>query len=719
MYSSFSGPIRRLLIACAVITFAMTFSHSAKAQSCGGLNPPPIEHSNSGYEFLVCFLANETEFNDTSPNEFQNIFFAAVDTTIIDTVTITCKAYPKLKRSFYLKTGSSSAVWDVTSDPTIAPWPPNDGVINSDEEVDQKVFVVTATSPIICYGINNKILTADAFLAIPKNVSTGDYRILTYPNSNTGLAFASPADQHQTSEFCVAAFENNTIVHITPSAITKNGTLKNQEVIFKLDSGECVQVKAAPDEPLADMTGSVISTEHGKPVAVYAGHSRACSPPEFIRSDLGASRDHLAEAMPPISTWGASYITKNFGTAGRNVGDTMRILARENNTVIKINGKVWNPPLNANEFRDTGIAFDPNNPLNNIATVETDGSTPILVGMIAHSAIIPNGEGDPFLAIVPSLNQSYNDFTYFITPSNQYTGHNLIVVAEKIADSIKIAIDGILQPQQSYTILPELVANKKYAVATIQQQTGVHHIVGTTKFSILAFGFGPLISYGYTAGSLFITRSGIMSVQSPDHMIAPNPGKHVFVPPNIQIRNISYEKLYFDSAKITYTQNISNNVVKLKKDIALQTGTIEVGEEKTLELTTANPIEDVITGNIQIFYHSANWVDLIPADIAFTITPQQQAGVNDISQQAIMLENYPNPSTGNTTVHFRIPSRAFVAVKIYDALGRTVRTVMQSVSSGEENLQVSTKGMTPGDYILELLAPSLGISKHSHVIVIE
>jgi len=109
---------------------------------------------------------------------------------------------------------------------------------------------------------------------------------------------------------------------------------------------------------------------------------------------------------------------------------------------------------------------------------------------------------------------------------------------------------------------------------------------------------------------------------------------------------------------------------------------------------------------------------MYPVDFPFTITPQAQADVKSGAGQAIVLENYPNPVSGRTTVHFSLPQRASVSVKIFDALGRVVRTVTQSVvNAGDQQYQV--KGLAVGEYTLELLAPELSISEHRKMIVVE
>lgn len=721
MHSSIMLTVRRTAILCLIVVCALSAAPSLlSAQDCGGLGKKK-DVTSLGKEFLLCFMQNELTGYDQTDFRYQDIYLASTDT--VTTVTITCKAFRNWSKTITLNPHSDTS-YRLSKDLTIGDFPNHDAIIEDDETIDPTVFRVIADAPIACYGMNNKQYTADAFLALPKNVAGIEYRVMSYYNSTQIPGMEMP------SEFCVAAFDDNTKVTITPSALTRNGSPAGVPVTYVLNAGEAIQVQADPFTPLLDLTGSVVSSD--SPVVVFGGHVRTEVPTGYSYNDNGnqrTSRDHLCEEMPPYSAWGFSFIAKNFDRPG---GDILRVLAGENNTIVKLNGVVWGAPLMANKFRDYAFLLS-DTAENNIVTVETDTSHPILVGMIAHSAIDAVGTGDPFFAIVPPLNQTFNDFTYFISndAAQYYPTQQHIIIATEISGmgsiSITTANVNTQIPASLYTPIPRaLNGGNHYAAVTLNQTMGIHRIQSPHPekqgFTILAYGWGDVISYGYTAGALLKPYQGIMGIVSPAHSAAPGPGDPTphEPPPSITVRNILTEKVYFDSARITYTQNKQNIPVRLKKDIAMETGTIEMAEQKTLELTTPQPVQDVITGNIRIWYHSKLWIDMYPVDFPFVIKPQPLADVRTSPGQPALLENYPNPVSGKTIVHFAIPSRAYVSVKIYDALGRVVRTVLQStVNSGDQRIQVNTKGMDAGSYTLELLVPELGISERRNVVVIE
>ncbi len=713
MHSSSVILIRRIITASAIAFCTLLAIPCQVHAQCGGAGIP-AGVTNLGTEFLLCFMQNEALNSDLSDSRYQEIWIASAGDT--STVTITCKAFPKLKKVFFLGK-NASMVYRISTDPTVLGYG-GDATMEIEELVDQTVISVNSTSPIACYGMNNKVFTSDAFLALPRSVASTEYRIMAYYNSKVG------GSENMSSEFAVAAFDDNTTVTITPKATTRNGSVPGKEIKYVLNAGEGVQVQADPETELLDMTGSIVTSD--KPVVVFGGSSRSQVPFDYTFNGP-ASRDHLCEEMPPTSAWGYSFATKNFG---RVLGDVVRVLAWKDNTIVKINGQVWGPPLAHDTYRDTVLDFSSTSALDNIMTIETDAQHTVLVGMLAHTAPENTKLGDPFLAIVPPLNQTFNDFTYFVTqnstdynPNEQY-----LIVATEQSGIGSISIDGVLIPSIAFTKIPGVLnGGKQYATTTINQPVGGAHRITCGRpiedgFTILAYGWGEVISYGYTAGGLFKPKVGIMPKTLPSLNAAPGQGDHtpVLPPPSITVRNIIMEKVYFDSAQITYTQNPHNIPVRLKDDITMVTQTIGVAEERTLELTTPQAVSEVISGTVRVWYHSKMWTDMYPVDFPFTITPQSQADVKSVAGQTVVLENYPNPVSGRTSVHFTIPGRASVSVKIFDALGRVVRTVVQSVvNSGDQEYQVSTKGLTAGEYTLELLAPELGISEHRKMIVIE
>ncbi|MFI5264023.1 MAG: hypothetical protein ACHQM6_05875, partial [Candidatus Kapaibacterium sp.] len=430
--------------------------------------------TNAGTDFMLIFMQNDEANYDVSSSALLDIFLLSTGDSA--TVTITCKGNLSFNQVIHLDSNGSFVYR-----------PGNGGTMNTNQVIDSTVFHITSTTPIICYGFSNKAFTADGFLALPRSNETTEYRILSYPNSTL-------VGQEKPSEFAFASFDDNNTVTITPTSQTRNGSPRGTPFQFILNVGEGVQIQTLPTTPGSDLTGSIVKST--KPIAVYSGHSRTEVPSGYIYPDGGGatSRDHIADAMPPVSTWGRFFVAKN---TNRPTGDLVRILVSKDNTIIKINGIVWGPPLNGGEFRDTII----------MKAIAIETSHPALVGLIGHSAASESVlTGDPFLAIIPPLEQSLNDSRYFIPSETGFDPFQqfLIVVTEQTGKG-KIAIDGSLIPSSVFADLATPLNGKNYSVATISQTAGAHHITSSNTsdngFTAIVFGFGDVIGYGYSAGT--------------------------------------------------------------------------------------------------------------------------------------------------------------------------------------------------------------------------
>jgi len=69
----------------------------------------------------------------------------------------------------------------------------------------------------------------------------------------------------------------------------------------------------------------------------------------------------------------------------------------------------------------------------------------------------------------------------------------------------------------------------------------------------------------------------------------------------------------------------------------------------------------------------------------------------------ILLQNYPNPFVGSTTVPVVLSSTENIQIDLFDISGRRVRSIAdESMRSGRHNIQVSSEGLSSGNYFLVL-----------------
>jgi len=85
---------------------------------------------------------------------------------------------------------------------------------------------------------------------------------------------------------------------------------------------------------------------------------------------------------------------------------------------------------------------------------------------------------------------------------------------------------------------------------------------------------------------------------------------------------------------------------------------------------------------------------------------------NDQPKDFVLFQNYPNPFNPTTNIRFRISEFGFVSIKIYDALGKAVSTLVnENRSPGEYILTYDASQLSSGLYFYRLTAGSFSETK--------
>ncbi len=70
-----------------------------------------------------------------------------------------------------------------------------------------------------------------------------------------------------------------------------------------------------------------------------------------------------------------------------------------------------------------------------------------------------------------------------------------------------------------------------------------------------------------------------------------------------------------------------------------------------------------------------------------------------------LAQNYPNPFNPSTTIKYQIPKESFVTLKVYDAIGREVASLVnKQQSAGYYNLNFNAANLSSGIYFYRILA---------------
>ena len=117
--------------------------------------------------------------------------------------------------------------------------------VTQSDVVENKGIHVTSAQPITVYGMNQRVFTSDAYLALPVDGLGKDHYVLTYNNLNADNA----------TQVGVVATENGTTVTITPSATT--GTrLAGVPYSVDLQPGQTYLLRTELPNTAGDLTGT-------------------------------------------------------------------------------------------------------------------------------------------------------------------------------------------------------------------------------------------------------------------------------------------------------------------------------------------------------------------------------------------------------------------------------------------------------------------------------
>lgn len=327
-------------------------------------------------------------------------------------------------------------------------------MMQSGTAIENKMIEVTSDENIVVVGLNQRSASTDAFLALPDQILSNEYRVATYD------AISSLPEQ-----FSIIAVEDNTTVNYQ--------LMDNSTGSVTLNKGQTYQYQSST----TSLTGTHLTSD--KNFAVHSGN--VCT---NVPSSSSAC-DHLVEQMLPVNTWEKEFITVPLKTRLR--GDTFRMIASADNTSLEVNGTVV-ATLDAGEFHEMILEGS------NYITA----NNPILVLQYSNGSSYDGVTSDPFMAIVPAVNQ-YDTRHVIQTPVGFTNYVNIVVLTANTGD---ILLDDVEILSSEFTASP---GNPSYSAAQIQIDEGTHILSSSVPFGLLGYGFANYDSYGYPS-SLKLTK---------------------------------------------------------------------------------------------------------------------------------------------------------------------------------------------------------------------
>ena len=91
-------------------------------------------------------------------------------------------------------------------------------------------------------------------------------------------------------------------------------------------------------------------------------------------------------------------------------------------------------------------------------------------------------------------------------------------------------------------------------------------------------------------------------------------------------------------------------------------------------------------------------------DVGGTGSVSEPIRVGRTANEVELLGTHPNPAQSRATVRFAVPSAQEVTLRLYDVMGREVRTLARGPQEGRTEMQVGLSGLPSGTYFLRLQA---------------
>jgi gliding motility-associated-like protein len=231
-------------------------------------------------------------------------------------------------------------------------------------------------------------------------------------------------------------------------------------------------------------------------IAVFSGSSGIYIAP---KNCTPASLDPLFQQCLTIESWGYQYgfIPFSMNSAGlnhpvRTAGNFVRVLAKEDNTLVKIN--------NTTITLGKGAYYTSPEPITNASIIVANH--PVCVAQYALSQSCSgqsNSYSDPDMVILNPIEYRIKDITvYSSTRENISEQYLNIFISEQAAASFKI--NGVV-PSQPFLPLKTFPGYVYLQFQLPKSTSNTFHLTANEGFNAVAYGFGNVESYAYSAGT--------------------------------------------------------------------------------------------------------------------------------------------------------------------------------------------------------------------------
>jgi IgGFc binding protein len=359
-------------------------------------------------------------------------------------------------------------------------------VFNTSDTVGNMGIHVTTLDPVTVQLLSTNNYFAEATHLYPMDRLGLEYTIASY---NNGGGFPG-------SKFLIAATDNNTQVQVTLTDVSVGGVPPWTLVSTTMNAGEVLQYNTTNN----DITASRVTAS--KPIAVFSGHSCADVP---VNSSFC---NPLLEQMIPEDRWGNYFITTPFQT--RQNGDRFRIIPRQNNTEIFINGTLVSTINQGSPYETTLLSAS-----------EITSNYPVSVFQYSHSASIDNNSNsDPFMVTLTPINQGTRKSLFTTNPVGNVSTNFYSNIVTLMSNAGLVTLDGNPLGAAQFN----QISGTPYGYAAITLGLGFHTIQSDSDFAAIVYGYGFRDGFGYSINN--VPPSSVTAL----HEVAADPIKLIATP---------------------------------------------------------------------------------------------------------------------------------------------------------------------------------------------
>ena len=366
------------------------------------------------------------------------------------------------------------------------------------------VCATDASRTLTVHGMNYVSNTADGFVALP----CYDYQIQNFTYYAVSTHF-NRTSEGLISQVLLIGCEDNTELTITPTQTIEipSDLVRGSSSSVTVTSGGSYTITLNRLQTFLfystlDLTGSKVVSN--KPIAFFSGHECADVPVGV------AACDHLVEQLLPTLTWGRQFYVAS--SLGKTAGEQYKLVTSTTTTTVVCycynltGGSVSQTFLTT--LSGAGRSYEFHIAQNMFCSVQA--SSPILLVQFAIGAgREPLYYGDPFMMMIPPVEQYSNNYT-FVT---QVGFENAITntVEEKFFTSEDILLNGNSLNSSNWT---EIYCSNQTVCAygtRVSLNVGtnfIYHRDATARLATFVYGFLRVVSYGYPAGMQLIPISG-------------------------------------------------------------------------------------------------------------------------------------------------------------------------------------------------------------------